>query len=105
MKKGKTHLRDDHMSRITSGEESIGVDDDLLDVALFQVEMVPKWCERMVHFLRTVAFADINSDIEKQAKFMEACQCFKLVAGQLYYLGDDNVMQLVICPDDYEPNL
>ena len=73
VKKGKTHLRADHMSRITSGEEPIGVDDDLPDAALFQVEMVPKWSERMVHFLMTAAFEDVSSDIEEQVEFMEAC--------------------------------
>ena len=93
------------MSRITIGEKPIGVDDDLPDVVLVQVEMVPKWSERMVHFLTTVSFEDVSSDIEEQAKFMEACQCFQLVAERLYYLGDDNVMRLVICLDDYEPYL
>ena len=105
VKTRKTHLRVDHVSRITTGKKAIGVDDDLPDAALFQVEMVPKWSERMVHFLTTTAFDDVSSDIEEQAEFMEACQYFQLLAGQLYYLGDDNVMRLVIYPDDYESYL
>ena len=53
VKKGSTHQRADHLSRITMGEESIGVQDDLLDASLFRVEMVPKWSEQVVHLLTT----------------------------------------------------
>ena len=38
VKKGSTHQRADHLSRITSGEAPIGVDDDIPDATLFQVE-------------------------------------------------------------------
>ena len=36
VKKGLTHRRVDHMSRITNGEAPIGVDDDLLDALYFK---------------------------------------------------------------------
>ena len=42
VKKGTTHQRADHLSYLTHGEPPIGVDDDLLDAYLFNIEMVPR---------------------------------------------------------------
>ena len=42
VKKGKTHQRADHLSQFTHGEEPVGVEDDLPDAYLFNIEMVPK---------------------------------------------------------------
>ena len=101
VKKGNTHKRADHLSRLTNGEHPTGVDDELPDATLFQVEMVPKWSERMIQILTTAQFNDLGSDIEEKTEFIEASKRFQLLAGQLYYLGDDHIMRLVICPDDY----
>ena len=45
VKKGTTHQRAEHLSRLTHGEPPIGMDDDLLNAYLFNIEMVPKWSE------------------------------------------------------------
>ena len=50
IKKGSTHTQDNHVSCIENAKPPHGVNDGLLDVALFQIEMVPKWSERVVHF-------------------------------------------------------
>ena len=42
VRKGLTHQRADHLSRITSSEAPIGVEDDMLDSTLFLVEIAPK---------------------------------------------------------------
>ena len=42
VKKGITHQRADHLSRLINGKALIGVNDDLLDAYLFNVEMIPK---------------------------------------------------------------
>ena len=42
VKKGITHQRVDHLSRLINGEAPIGVINDLLDTYLFNVEMIPK---------------------------------------------------------------
>ena len=42
VKKGTTHQRAYHLSRLTHGEPPIGMDDDLCDAYLFNIEMVPK---------------------------------------------------------------
>ena len=51
VKQGKTHLRADDLSRMIHGKKPMGVDDDLLDAYLFQLEMVPKWSESIVSLL------------------------------------------------------
>ena len=38
---GKLNVRPDHLSRIDTGEEPIGVEDDLPDAHLFRIETVP----------------------------------------------------------------
>ena len=43
VKLGHNHQRADHLSRITSGEQPTGVEDDLPDTALFKIETTPKW--------------------------------------------------------------
>ena len=51
VKKGTTHQRVDHLSRLTHGEPPLGVDDDLLDAYLFNIEMVPRWSEQWIPLL------------------------------------------------------
>ena len=51
VKKGTTHQRVDHLSWLTHGEPSIGMDDDVLDAYLFNIEMVPKWSEQWTPLL------------------------------------------------------
>ena len=76
VKKGSTHQRADHVSRIPNGEHSIGVSDELPDACLFQIEMVPKWSERLVHFLTTANTIKLGETCEEKAEFMEACSNF-----------------------------
>ena len=38
---GKENVRLDHLSKIESGEDPTGIDDDLLDAHLFKVEAIP----------------------------------------------------------------
>ena len=51
VKKGRTHVLADHMSRIPNGEKPTGVDDDLPDAPLFLVDLVPEWVEEICHYL------------------------------------------------------
>ena len=77
----------------------MGVEDDLPDAALFQIEMVPKWSERVVHFLTTAEVTDLGNNAYEQAKFLTASSRFQLISGQLYYLTDDGILRLVVPPE------
>ena len=54
----------------------MGVSEELLDACLFQVEMVPKWSEHLVHFLTTMDIKEQGETCEEKAKFMLACSSF-----------------------------
>ena len=101
VKKGSTHQRADHVSRIPNGEHLIGVSDEQLDACLFQMEMVTKWSECLVHFLTTGDTIELGETCEEKVDFMQACSNFQMIAGQLYHLCQDGVFRLVVFPDDY----
>ncbi|MCO5586798.1 hypothetical protein L7F22_040740 [Adiantum nelumboides] len=48
VKKETTHQRADHLSRLMHGEAPIGIDDDLPDAYLFNIDMVPRWSEDVI---------------------------------------------------------
>ena len=61
------HQRADHLSRLLHGEPPKGIDDDLPDAYLFNIEMIPKWSEQYVP-LMTIGQFDIPLPLrEKQA--------------------------------------
>ena len=48
----------------------------MYNASLFQVEMVPKWSERVVHFLTPIELIALNDTIKDQANSMIACHIF-----------------------------
>ena len=58
-----------------SGEEPIGVQDNLPDASLFRVEMVPKWSEQVVHLLTTRLLKEVEDSLEEKNEFLEVCGC------------------------------
>ena len=55
VKPGRSHQRADHLSRITNGEAPTGVDDDLPDATLFQIDIAPRWAEPVLEVLSITA--------------------------------------------------
>ena len=53
VKKGITHQRIDHVSRLLHGEAPIGILDYLLDSYLFNVEMISEWSVQIVPMLKS----------------------------------------------------
>ena len=94
VKKGTTHLRADHLSRITNGEEPIGVNNDLLDTYLFNIEMIPKWAERIVTLLTYGGTFDKREQTEKQSMLMYSKNFKLIVGGHLYHHEHDGIMRL-----------
>ena len=81
VKKGLTHKRADHMSRIPNGEAPTGVDDDLPDATLFQIESVPRWSKQIAEFLSTTQLDESLENLKSQVNFLEACSRFQLISG------------------------
>ena len=48
---GELNVGPDHLSRIDTGEELTGVEDDLSDAHLFQIKVVPAELEEIAQFL------------------------------------------------------
>ena len=101
VKKGTTHHRADHLSRLTSGEEPKGVEDDLPDAYLFNIEMVPKWSEKIVPLL-TIGQLDIPLPIQDKQSMIQNAASFVMLAGRMYNLGRDGVLRLCIEPQEKE---
>ena len=63
--------------------------------------MVPKWSDGVVQFLTTGSLKDVEESLQEKSKFLEACRQFLLLFGRLYYLGNNEIMRLVVNPKDY----
>ena len=78
----------------------MGVEDDLPDAYLFNIEMVPKWSEQWIPLL-TIGFSEIPRSIETIEIMLRTAKDYKLVLGRLYKEGQDGVLCLCIEPSDY----
>lgn len=43
----------------------------------------------------------IEDNLQAQTDFLEISQRFQLLSGRLYHLGKDNILRLVVNPNDY----
>ena len=87
VKKGSTHLSVDHLSRITYGEAPTGVDDDIPDATLFQIETAPRWVKHIVSFLSTGYVSDTDS-IPRSIILIEDSAPYTLITRRLYRRPD-----------------
>ena len=86
VKKGTTHQRADHLSRLTSGEEPKGIEDDLPDAYLFNIEMIPRWSEEMVPLL-TIGQMDIPIPLREKQAMIQKTASFVMLARRMYTKG------------------
>ena len=98
---GKSHMRVDHLSRITNDESPIGIEDDLPDATLFQVKIAPRWAEQIVGLL-SIDFLASPRDFSSREDALRTIERYTLISGRLYYLGRDQVLRLCLDPEDYE---
>ena len=99
VKKGSTHQRADHLSRMVHGELPKGVDDNLLEAYLFSIEMVPKWSEKLVP-LMTFGRLDIPLPLREKQAMIHQASALSLQEGRLYHKGQDGVLRLCIEPSE-----
>ena len=62
VKKGITHQRAYHLSRLLHEEALDGIPDDLLDAYLFNIEMIPEWSVQIMPML-TSGMLRLNQDV------------------------------------------
>ena len=75
-------------------EKPIGIDNDLPNAYLFQMEMVPKWSENIVSLLT------IGNIHEQPPQRVEQMRLYALLARRLYKSQKDKVLSLCIEPKD-----
>ena len=95
VKKGITHQRADHLSRIINGEAPIGVNDDLLDAYLFNVEMILEWSKDLVPLL-TIGKLKLNDSMDRNLSLVKQSKEYSIIAGRLYKLGKDGILTLFV---------
>ena len=78
--------------RIDTGEESIGVEDDLLDACLFRIESVPAKLEEITQFLENGQAPKGMSTKKKQILAMKVVP-YSLINGFLYKMGMDDILR------------
>ena len=78
------------MSRLTHGEEPIGVEDDLPDAVLFVIETAPRWSEPILEVLSSHA-PWARSDSNMTIAQLEESSQYILVLGRLYRQGIDQI--------------
>ena len=99
VKKSTTHQRANHLSRLTNGEKDIGVDDDLHDAYLFNIEMVPQWSKDLVPFL-TIGKLHLSNSFEGNLFHIEQTRDFVMLADRPYKRGSDGVLRMCIEPTE-----
>ena len=102
MRPRKSNMRANHLSCITNGESPIGIEDDLPDATLFQVETAPQWAERIVRLL-SIDFLAIPRDFSNPEDTLRTMERYTLILGRLYCLGKDNMLILCLDPEDNNP--
>ena len=84
----KSNMRADHLSCITNGESPTGIEDDLPDATLFQVETAPQWAEQIVRLL-SINFLAIPRDFSNPKDTLRTMERYILISRRLYCLGKD----------------
>ena len=98
---GKLNVGPDHLSRINTGEESTGVEDNIPDTHLFRVEVVPAELEEIAQFLENGQALEGMSTKKKQILVMKATP-FTLINGFLYKMGLDEVLRQCVLNHERE---
>ena len=91
VKKGVTHQRADHLSRLIMGETQQGIPDDLHDAYLFNVKMVPQWIKGIVPML-TIGSLHLSDSMDINLTLIEQSRQFSMIVGRLYQRGGDNAL-------------
>ena len=101
VRKGRTHVLTDHMSRIPNGEKPIGVEDDLPNAPLFLVDLIPEWAKEICHYITNGLPTDAPIDMGKSRRLIRDAAPYQLNVGQLYKQGKDGVLRRCVREDEF----
>ena len=85
------NVRPDHFSRVESGEDPIGIDDDLPDANLFKIEAIPSKLVEIGQYLQEGNAPEHY--LEKKKILTIKATSFTLINGNLYKLALDDILR------------
>jgi hypothetical protein len=92
VKLGNLNSRPDHLSCILLGEHVGNLDDTLLYVHLFVVQMVDDYFTNIVHFL-SIGVAPPNFIVVQKKKLVVKAADYQLISRNLYKLVADGILR------------
>jgi hypothetical protein len=81
-----------HLSDIWTGEDTINLDENLLDTQLFAIKMVVDYFSYIMQFL-CIGMAPIYMKVVQKKKMVVKDTYYQLIIGSLYKLGIDVVLR------------
>jgi len=96
---GRENVGPDHLSRVETGEEAVGIEDELPDAHLFRIEAIPHGLADIAQFLEAGRAPEEFSERQRKILAMKAAP-YTLINGFLYRLGVDDVLRR--CVLDHE---
>ena len=96
---GKSHVKEDHLSRIKIGEPTEGVNDDFPDAQLFQIAVLLEWYKSIGEYLSTRQPPREMSQNERR-KLILRSHTFQLINGILYKMGPDHFLQQCVLEEE-----
>ena len=96
---GRENVRPDHLSRLETGEEAIGIEDEFPNAHLFRIEAFPQELADIAQFLEEGKAPEELSKRQKKILAMKATT-YTLINRFLYRLGVDDI--LCQCVLDHE---
>ena len=88
---GKANVRPDHLSRIVSDEDPIGINDELPHYQLFRVEAIPTELVEIGQYLQEGKSPEHYSEKKNKILTIKA-NPFTLINGNIYKLGLDDIL-------------
>lgn len=95
----RENVRPDHLSRLETGEEPIGIEDKLSNAHLFRIEEIPQELVDIAQFLEEGRAPEELSERQKKILAMKAAP-YILINRFLYRLGVDDILRR--CVLDHE---
>ena len=92
VRKGRTHVLANHMSRIPNGEALIGVDDDLPDAPLFLIDLVLEWPEESYHYMTNRLTINKPLDMARARRLIRDVAPYQFIIRQLYKQEKDGII-------------
>ena len=98
---GREHAIADYLSRLDTGDPPVGIEDELPDAALFQIqtEISENWYDQMLHYLQDGIFLE-GMDKDYRRRLALRSRPYLIIAGFLYKRGIDGIIRR--CVPDFE---